>query len=314
MTAFVALDFETANEDRASACSIGAVRIEHGRVVQEFSTLIDPEDDFSAMNIWIHGITPEDVRGAPIFPDAISGLSELLKGAEALVAHNASFDIQVLTRSALRYDLDLSVEQFACTMVFSRKWWPGWPTYGLSHAVEVLDLEDELQDGVHHEALWDARAAGLIALRGLEHSGSASWAEAARAASIRLGNASTDAYRGCVSRYQGPSSKAPPIRPVRDPEIEIDPKSPLAGVTVAFTGTLSHLTRRDAAQLVVDMGGDFSKTVTKSTGLLVVGRQDLEKLRGHDLSSSTRRAIELASSGHHIEIIDEADFIRLLAE
>lgn len=313
MSAFVAFDFETANEDRGSACSVGAVRIENGRIVDEYNTLIDPEDEFSAMNIWIHGITPEAVRGAPTFPEAIGGLFELLQGAEALVAHNASFDIQVLMRAALRYELDVSVERFACTLVFSRKWWPGWPTYGLSHVVESLGLEDDLLEGSHHEALWDARAAGLIALRGFEHSGSQSWSDAARVSSIRLGSATTDNYRGCVSRWKGPSSSAPPIRPVRDPEAEIDPNSPLAGVTVTFTGTLSHLTRREAAQMVVDKGGEFSKSVTQNTDLLVVGRQDLEKLRGEELSRSTRRAVELAAQGHHIEIIDEADFMRLLA-
>lgn len=313
MSAFVAFDFETANEDRGSACSVGAVRIENGRIVHEYNTLIDPEDEFSAMNIWIHGITPEAVRGAPTFPEAIGGLFELLQGAEALVAHNASFDIQVLMRAALRYELDVSVERFACTLVFSRKWWPGWPTYGLSHVVESLGLEDDLLEGSHHEALWDARAAGLIALRGFEHSGSQSWSDAARVSSIRLGSATTDNYRGCVSRWNGPSSSAPPIRPVRDPEAEIDPNSPLAGVTVTFTGTLSHLTRREAAQMVVDNGGEFSKSVTQNTDLLVVGRQDLEKLRGEELSRSTRRAVELAAQGHHIEIIDEADFMRLLA-
>lgn len=313
MSAFVAFDFETANEDRASACSVGAVRIEHGRVVAEFSTLIDPEDEFSAMNIWVHGITPDDVRGAPTFPEAIRGLFALLDGTEALVAHNASFDIQVLMRAGLRYELDLSIEQFACTLVFSRKWWPGLPTYGLGNMVESLEIHDQLLDGSHHEALWDARAAGLIAIRGLEHSGSANWSDAARSASIRLGSATTDNYRGCVSRYRGPSSMAPPNRPVRDPDVEVDPNSPLAGVTVTFTGTLSHLTRREAAQMVVDKGGEFSKSVTRATDLLVVGRQDLEKLRGHDQSTSTRRAIELAAGGHHIEVIDEADFIRLLA-
>lgn len=314
MSAFVAVDFETANEDRGSACSVGAVRVENGRVVQEYSTLIDPEDHFSAMNIWIHGITPEAVRGAPTFPDAIGGLLDLLTGAEALIAHNASFDIQVLMRAALRYDLDLSVECFACTLVFSRKWWPGWPTYGLGHVVESLGLEEELLEGSHHEALWDARAAGLIALRGFEHSGFQTWSDVARASAIRLGSATTDSYKGCVSRWKGSSSSAPQIRPVRDPETEVDPNSPLAGVTVTFTGTLSHLKRLEAAQMVVDKGGEFSKNLTQKSDLLVVGRQDLEKLRGEELSRSSRRAIELAAQGHHIEIIDEADFMRLLAK
>lgn len=62
-----------------------------------------------------------------------------------------------------------------------------------------------------------------------------------------------------------------------------------------------------------DKGGEVAKSVTQNTDLLVVGRQDLEKLRGEELSRSTRRAVQLAAQGHHIEIFDEADFMRLLA-
>lgn len=69
MMKYVALDIETANRERSSICSIGMVRFEEGRIIDEFYSLINPEVDyFSYMNIDIHGITEADVVGHPTFP------------------------------------------------------------------------------------------------------------------------------------------------------------------------------------------------------------------------------------------------------
>ena len=64
---FVAFDFETANTARHSICSVGMVFVENGKIVDKVFELIDPEEDFSAFNINIHGINPEDVVGLPTF-------------------------------------------------------------------------------------------------------------------------------------------------------------------------------------------------------------------------------------------------------
>ena len=64
---FVALDVETANADLASICQIGTATFQQGKIIDEFSTLIDPEDYFDPMNVYIHGITEDDVRNAPSY-------------------------------------------------------------------------------------------------------------------------------------------------------------------------------------------------------------------------------------------------------
>ena len=62
---FVAIDVETANSDMASICQIGVARFAGGQVVEEWSTLVDPEDYFDAMNVYVHGIEPHMVKGQP---------------------------------------------------------------------------------------------------------------------------------------------------------------------------------------------------------------------------------------------------------
>ena len=89
MSRLVAIDFETANEQRASPCAIGLSYIEDGRVSETEAFLIrPPEMRFSRFNIAVHGITPEDVRDAPEWPELLEGLAPKLEGA-TLIAHNS---------------------------------------------------------------------------------------------------------------------------------------------------------------------------------------------------------------------------------
>ena len=65
MSSFVALDVETANSDYASICSIGAARFERGALVDEFYSLVDPQDYFAAVNVGAHGIDRDKVAQGP---------------------------------------------------------------------------------------------------------------------------------------------------------------------------------------------------------------------------------------------------------
>lgn len=299
MASYVALDFETANEQRASACSVGVVRVDGGQVTDAWSTLIDPETDFAPINVRIHGIHAADVVGAPTFPTVLERILTSAAGTELVVAHSAAFDVQVITHSVRRYGLDLQPLAFACTCVFSRHWWPGWPSYSLGPVVERLGLVAQLGGMQHHDALWDARAAAAVAERGLTEQHALTWEQAAAMARVPVGIARVAKNGGSVS----------PINPDRPAE-----EHPLYGRSVCFTGALQLYTRRDAAQALADVGGIFAKGATKRTDLLVVGTRDLARLAGHDQSSKMRKVSELAASGHPIEVIDEVDFVRLLAK
>ena len=301
---YLAIDFETANEQRASACGVGVVRVGDGAVTDSWHTLINPEVEFAPINTSIHGIRAADVASAPTFPEVLDRIVDSADGCEVVVAHNAAFDIQVLTRSAARYGLDLAPQPFACTRVFSRRWWPGWPSYGLAHVISTLDLAAALGEWQHHDALWDARACAAVVERGFAHTGVSSWEQAAEAARIHLGLARLTAYDGCA----GPTG---PIRPTQPNEDDLDANHPIYGLSVCFTGALQLYTRRNAAQVVTDVGGVFSANVTKKTDLLVVGTQDLAQI-AEGGSSKMRKAAEMAADGHHIEIIDEADFFQML--
>lgn len=78
---FVALDVETANADMASICQIGVANFADGQLVEEWSSLVDPEDDFDPINVEIHGIDEDTVAGAPTFPKLVNNLDGYLSGS-----------------------------------------------------------------------------------------------------------------------------------------------------------------------------------------------------------------------------------------
>ena len=100
---FTAIDFETANEDLASVCQVGMVQFKSGEIVRSYSSLVNPEDDFSYFNIQVHGITEDAVADAPTFPEIYSVMMDFLSGT-TVVSHT-SFDRVVLDKSIQRYKL-----------------------------------------------------------------------------------------------------------------------------------------------------------------------------------------------------------------
>ena len=63
---FVAIDFETANYSRDSACAVGLAAVRSGRIEVTRSFLIRPPDSQFVFT-WIHGLRWEDVRASPTF-------------------------------------------------------------------------------------------------------------------------------------------------------------------------------------------------------------------------------------------------------
>ncbi|MBI3702424.1 MAG: hypothetical protein HY244_00895, partial [Rhizobiales bacterium] len=120
----IAIDFETANEERRSACAIGLAWVENGAVVRREHRLICPKEmRFNPHNIRVHGIYPEDVRDKPEFPEVISEFLPEISGA-LILAHNAAFDIDVLCATLTEYHQPFPEFGYYCTMDISRCVWP----------------------------------------------------------------------------------------------------------------------------------------------------------------------------------------------
>lgn len=155
---FVAIDFETANRYPNSACSVGLVKVANGQIVDEYYTLIKPPKMvFDPMNVSIHGIKASDVMNAPSFSTAWDNDIFDFIDYLPLVAHNASFDMNVLRALFTTYGLEGEPKKYACTVSASKKTYPELPNHKLSTVAAHLGIPLR-----HHQALDDARASALI--------------------------------------------------------------------------------------------------------------------------------------------------------
>ncbi len=156
---FVAIDFETANYERDSACSIGWAVVRNDAVVSNGVRLIRPPyRHFEYRFTELHGLTWEDVATAPTFGDLWPELHELLEG-QMLAAHNAPFDMGVLAALLDRYRLRSPKSSYFCTCVLARRAWPELPNHKLGTVARHLGIPLN-----HHQAESDAVACARIAI------------------------------------------------------------------------------------------------------------------------------------------------------
>ena len=155
---FVAIDFETADYGRDSACSVGLVRVDDGCITAREHRLIrPPREDF--VFTYIHGIEWADVAGAPPFGEVWRDVEPLLAGVDFLVAHNKGFDRGVVRACCAAAGLDEPDHLWKCTVQMARHDLGIRPA-NLAHVCKTLDISLR-----HHDALSDAEACAQIVLR-----------------------------------------------------------------------------------------------------------------------------------------------------
>jgi len=163
---WVAIDFETASRERASACALGIAVIESGIITEERSWLIQPPGNyFEPMNTRVHGIDEDMTWHSPEFDEAWTEIGPYLNGVVVL-AHNAPFDIAVLRSSLARYGLAVPEAEYLCTVSMARKVWPRLVNHKLPTVCDHCGIELS-----HHDAASDAAACARIALRCRRESG-----------------------------------------------------------------------------------------------------------------------------------------------
>ncbi len=161
LTDFAAIDFETANSERGSVCSVGIVIVRASEIVEKFYSLICPEPNYyNYWNTQVHGLTQADTDSKPVFPHVWAQIEEKLQDLP-LVAHNSPFDEGCLKAVFRIYQMDYPDYQFHCTYQAARKAFPKLVNHQL-HTVAAHIGFDLTQ---HHHALADAEACAEIARR-----------------------------------------------------------------------------------------------------------------------------------------------------
>ncbi|MBR4264489.1 MAG: 3'-5' exonuclease [Bacteroidales bacterium] len=160
MDNFAAIDFETANEQRTSVCSVGIVIVKNREIVDKIYELIQPEPNYYKWyNTAVHGLTQEDTENAPVFPKVWEKIAPKIEGLP-LVAHNKAFDESCLKAVFRCYRMDYPDYEFYCTLKQSRTVWKEG-----KHTLDVIAERCGYDLSQHHHALADAEACAAIALK-----------------------------------------------------------------------------------------------------------------------------------------------------
>ena len=157
---FTAIDFETANYNKNSVCSIGLARFERGELVHQFSSLVQPPNNEYLFKYFtqIHGIKPSDTIHSKTFDLIYPEVSKYFEN-QTIVAHNGKrFDFHVINKVLSHYNIVVPNFERVDTMV-------QYPMK-LNIAVEQY-FSDALKKSInfdHHNALKDALACGYLYL------------------------------------------------------------------------------------------------------------------------------------------------------
>lgn len=294
---YTMIDTETTGLDSRydSIIELAAVKVRDGREVARFETLVNPGrpiDDFIAD---LTGITNEELETAPAAEDCLPDFVNFI-GDDIIVGHNVHFDVNFVYDSLVSCGYEPLRNNFVDTLRLSRIVRPELEhhrladmaaTYSVPQPVEHRSLADCLTAiGVLDALAADIKARGIDIQQKFKMEGySSNHSSGSRVAG------SVVAHEGCER-----------------------PDNPLFGKVCVFTGKLESLTRKDAAQLVVDLGGICADNVTKKTNFLVMGSNEYCPTIVGGKSTKQKKAESLILKGADLQILTENVFLDMLDE
>ena len=264
---------------------IGILRVRNNIIVDQYSQLIKPEYEIDSFITSLTGITNEMLVGMPSILDVKEDVLSFI-GDDIILGHNTAFDIRFINEG-LQCTLS---NQYMDTMQFARKVYPELKHHRLSDLAEYLGLPNNkhrsIPDCITTKELYDAVKATMedksLSIEDL-------WVS---------------------SKYSG--GKNIDISTITPTSVEIDEEGFFYGKHVVFTGKLERMIRKDAMQIVVNLGGVLDKSVTAETNFLILGNNDYNAILKGEKSSKHKKAEKLKLKGQDIEIIDENTFYDIL--
>ena len=263
---------------------VGIIRVRNNVIVDQYSQLIHPKNPIDGFITSLTGITNEMVSNMPRIEEVRDDILSFI-GEDIIIGHNTSFDMRFLEES---FGESLP-NMYMDTMQFARKVYPELKHHRLSDLCDFLNLSTNshrsLADCITTKELYDAIKAKM------------------ESDNLRIED---------LWVKEKHSHKGIDISSIVPTEFEIDEDGFFYGKHVVFTGKLERMLRKDAMQIVVNLGGILDNSVTKETNYLILGDNDYNVILKGEKSSKHKKAEELKLKGQDIEILDENTFYDLL--
>lgn len=319
---YVCIDIETTGLDFEydEIIEISAALVDAGNITTTFSSLVKPKqshalltlsyieslgyhdftelprgfmEEFFASHLIpssisvLTGINDKDVINAPPVEQILSKFLNIVSD-NIIVGHNVNFDINFIYDicETNGYTFD---NNFIDTLRISRKLYPQIAHHRLTDVANFLNFSTEHS----HRAFDD-----VITTVGCYE----------RMKADALASYSLKDFQRLFKHKSKPSSLSG-IVPTVD---EVDDTNPIYGKVVVFTGTLSNMTRREAFQAVVNLGGIPSNSITKKTNFLVVGNDEYLQALKEGQTNKMKKAAQYKADGIEIETLSENTFFEML--
>lgn len=290
---YTSMDLETTgfSPEYCEIIEVACIRYRGGVEADSFSSLVRPrnmdavDDHLTALT----GITQAMLKTAPTIENVLPQMLSFI-GKDTIVGHNASFDINFVYDNAARLGLGAFSNDFIDTMRMARRLFPDFA----NHTLQTLVKEFKIAEKTAHRSESDARQAAQCYQYMVEYV---------------KGNGLTGKLAPVCSH--GWTIKAADI--VGNPDL-VKEDNPLYGKTVVFTGTLEKMARKEAMQVVADLGGINGDTVTKKTNFLVLGNNDMCKSIKDGKSNKQKTAEKYILAGYDLSIISENVFYDMISD
>jgi len=294
----VAIDFETANQNFTSACSLGIAVIEGGRVVKSKEWVIKPVPFyFNYYNTQIHKMTEETCINSPFFNEVFDEVLSYIEG-NILCAHNANFDIAVLKSLIKYYNLKPLKLKYFCTCELSKKLFPELYNHRLNTISAHIGVKLN-----HHNAKSDAIACAEIALyalnNGFDIDSYIKDCDCAKTGEVKIifNHIKEPVHK---EKYASAKNFAPKAGGVLD------------GRKIAVSGDFKNLSRYEVYEKISSLGAFVQDYVTKDTDFLILSDESVYAYKKWGkMSSKLKKAFSYKDSTG-IKILSETEFFNFI--
>ncbi|MGK9367670.1 exonuclease domain-containing protein [Melioribacter sp. Ez-97] len=159
---YCVFDFETTGVSARNerVIEIGIVKIRNKKIIDTFSSYINPGRQIPPFITQLTGITDDDVAQAPYFEDVYNDILNFF-GDAVLVAHNLKFDYSFLKYECLKTGLEIPENPAICTLQLAKRIYPELPSKALGSLTRHLKIRHKKV----HTGLGDAMATAKILIK-----------------------------------------------------------------------------------------------------------------------------------------------------
>lgn len=292
---YAVLDVETPNLHNNSICQIGLIIYRNGVVIDNYSTLINPESNFSKKNILIHGIKPEDVENCETLYNYWSDIKNVFT-EYVIVSHNSRFDLNVLAKSLKRYSLELCNVKYFCTFEYFRENYPELDSYHLSDlcdyiGAELLKAHDASSDCIGCASLFEF-------IKEETHD-------------LKINNYNSKRVID-LNDLDSQTTEQKSFYPINI-EIKKFESCDLNEKRIILTGIFTSIDKDDLIEILKSHGALIIGSVSPRTDFLIIGNESESSWKYKNCGTKIIKAMEIQKNGGKIKCIDEdsvVDFLR----